>query len=135
MHQKDSCTFEPFKVIQEELILGNAPIDPVLQDNVLLPKDFTKSVYHVGKGKDLRSIARKSLVPGGFSTKTSRYAVFFTVVDPMDGKRGLRETFCDLSQTRIALHKNTWKHLQNTKKLVQCITCSRKRTAILPNKV
>ena len=27
---------------------GNAPIDPVLQDKVLLPMDFTKYVYHVG---------------------------------------------------------------------------------------
>ena len=32
----------------------------------------------------------------------------------MDDKRGLRETFCDLSQTRIAPCKNTWKHLQDT---------------------
>ena len=32
----------------------------------------------------------------------------------MDDKRGLRDTFCDLSQARIAPCKNTWKHLQNT---------------------
>ena len=38
-------------------------------------------------------------------------------VDPMDDKRGLRETFCDLSQARIAPHKSTWKHLRNTKKI------------------
>ena len=93
---------------------GNAGVNPTLQDNVLLPNDFTKYVCHVGHGKELKSIVRNGLVPGGFSTKTSRYVVFFTVVDPMDHKRGSRDTFCDLSQARIAPCKNTWKHLQNT---------------------
>ena len=93
---------------------GNAPIDPVLQDNVLLPMNFTKYVDYVGHGNELRSTVRNGLGPEGFSTKTGRYAVFFTVMDPMDDKRGLRETFCDLSQAGIAPYQNTWKHLQNT---------------------
>ena len=93
---------------------GNARINPALQDNVVLPKDITKFVYHVGNGNELRSIVRNGLVPGGFSTKTSRYAVFFTVVEPMDDEQGLRETFCDLSKARIAPNKNTWKPLQDT---------------------
>ena len=67
-----------------------------------------------GHGNELRSIVRNGLTPGGFSTKIGRYAVFFTVVDPIDDKRGWRETFCDLSQARIAPCKNTWIHLQNT---------------------
>ena len=33
---------------------GNARVNRVLQDNVLLPKDFTKYIYHVGNGKELR---------------------------------------------------------------------------------
>ena len=93
---------------------GNALVDPVLQDNVLLPKDFTKYVHHVGHGNELRSIVRSGLVPGGSSTKTGRCAVFFTVVDPMDDERGSRETCCDLSQARTAPCKNTWKPLQDT---------------------
>ena len=92
----------------------NAPLDPVLNDKVLLPMNFTRYIYHVGDGNELRSIVRNGLIPGGFSTKTSRCAVFFTVVDPMDGKRDLRETFCGFSQARIAPYKNIWKHLQNT---------------------
>ena len=55
---------------------GNAPIDHVLQDNVLLPKDFTKYVYHVGHGNELISIVHNRLVQGEFSTKTCRCAVF-----------------------------------------------------------
>ena len=93
---------------------GNARINPALQDNVLLPKDFTKYVYHVGNGKELRSIVRHGLVPGGFSTETGRHAVFFTVVNPMDDEQGLRETFCDLSKARIVPYKNTWKPPQDT---------------------
>ena len=36
---------------------------------------------------------RNGLLPGGFSTKTGRYAVFFTVVDPMNDAQGLRRPF------------------------------------------
>ena len=35
---------------------GDAPINPVLQDNVLIPKNFTKNVYHVGHGNELFEI-------------------------------------------------------------------------------
>ena len=99
---------------------GNAPIDPVLQDDVLLPMNFTKYVFHVGHGNELRSIVRNGLIPGGFSTKTGRYAKFFTVMDPMDDKRGLRETFCDChkEESRLIKHLETsskysffWYHL------------------------
>ena len=93
---------------------GNTRINPALQDNVLLPKDFTKFFYHVRNGKELRSKVRNGLVPGGFSTKTGRRAVFFTVENPMDDEQGFRETFCELSKARIALYKNTWKPLQDT---------------------
>ena len=55
---------------------GNAPIDPALQDNVLLPKDFTKYVYHIGSGKELKSTVNNGLIPGGFSNKMGRQAVF-----------------------------------------------------------
>ena len=37
----------------EKAYSGNVPIDPALQDNVLLPKDFTKYVYHIGSGKEV----------------------------------------------------------------------------------
>ena len=92
---------------------GNAPIDPALQDNVLLTQDFTKYVRHIGSGKELKSIVNNGLIPGGFSTKTGRQAVFFTV-NPMDDMQGLGETFCDLSKARIAPYKNIWKRFQDT---------------------
>ena len=63
-----SCILEPIKVIQHSGI--KAPVDPVLQDNVLLPMNFIKYVYHVGHGNELKSTVHNGLISGGFSTKT-----------------------------------------------------------------
>ena len=94
---------------------SKSTINPALQDNnVMLPEGFTESIYHVGNGKELRSIVNHGLTPGGVSLKTSRQAVFFTVVHPMDNQDGSGETLCDLSQARIAPHKNNWKRFQKT---------------------
>ena len=59
---------------------SGSTINPALQDNVLLPEGFTEYIYHIGNGKDLRSIVKHGLIPGGVSLKTGRQAVFFTVV-------------------------------------------------------
>ena len=93
---------------------SGSTINPALQDNVLLPEVFTGYIYHVGNGKELRSIVNHGLIPGGVSLRTDRQAVFFTVVKPMDNQDGLGETPYDVSQTRIAPYKNTWKHFQDT---------------------
>ena len=57
---------------------------------------------------------KHGLIPGGVSLRTSRQAVFFTVVNPMDNQDGSGETLCDLPQARIAPNKNTWNHFQHT---------------------
>ena len=81
---------------------SGSTINPALQDNVLLPEGFTECIYHVGNGKELRSVVTHGLIPGGVSLKTGRHAEFFTVVNPMDNPEGLGETPCDLSKARIA---------------------------------
>ena len=58
---------------------SGSTINPALQDNVLLPEGFTENIYHVGNGKELRSIVNHGLIPGGVSLKTGRQAVFFTL--------------------------------------------------------
>ena len=93
---------------------SGSTINPALQDNVLLPEDFTEYMHHVGNGKVLRSTVIHGLIPGGVSLKTGRQAVFFTVVNPMHNQDGLGETLCDLSQARIAPYRKTWKSFQNT---------------------
>ena len=93
---------------------SGSTMNRALQDNALLPEGFTEYIYHVGNGKELRSIVRHGLISGGVSLGTGTQAVFFTVVNPMDKQVGLGETPCDLSKARIARYKNTWKDFQNT---------------------
>ena len=93
---------------------SGSTINLALQYNVLLPEGFTVYIYHVGDGKELRSMVNHDSIPGGVSLKTGRHAVFFTVVNPMDNQDGFGKTLCNLSKARIALYKNTWKHFQDT---------------------
>ena len=65
---------------------SGSTINPALQNNALLPESFTEYIYHVGNGKELRSIVNHGLIPGAVSLKTSRQAVFFTVVSPTDNQ-------------------------------------------------
>ena len=44
---------------------SGSTINPALQDNVLLPEGFTEFIYHVGNGKEWRSIVNHGLNPGG----------------------------------------------------------------------
>ena len=58
---------------------GRNPIDPSLQDNVLIPDGFFEHIYHVGSSHDLHSILQSGLIPGGKNVKKGRHAVFFAV--------------------------------------------------------
>ena len=116
-------TEEKVSILRESELSSSIPvpysnprsrINPAVQDNVLLPEGSTEYIYHVGNGKEFRSIVNHGLVTGGVSLKTGRHAVFFTVVNPMDNQDCLGETLCDLSQARIAPYKNTWKRFQDT---------------------
>ena len=56
-----SCLSEQFRDIRVVL--------SALQDNVLMPEDFTEYIYHVGNVIELNSIIRSGLMPGGKSPK------------------------------------------------------------------
>ena len=62
---------------------GRNLIDPILQDNVLVPNNFFQYIYHVGCAFNLQSIINSGLIPGGQSL-SNRHTVFFLPVDPMD---------------------------------------------------
>ena len=62
---------------------GRNLIDPTLQDNVHIPNDFFKYIYHVGCAINLHSIINSGLIPGG-QNLSNRQRVFFLLVDPMD---------------------------------------------------
>ena len=58
---------------------GRNPMDPSLQDNVLIPNNFFEYIYHIGCAIDLHSITNSGLIPGG-QNLSKRQTVFFTYV-------------------------------------------------------
>ena len=84
---RHSCTFQP-KLSRKTPVTSSHPKDiqevqSILhwQDNVLLPQGFTEFFYHVGNGKELRSIVNHGLIPGRVSLRTGRQAVFLPYCD------------------------------------------------------
>ena len=55
---------------------GRNPIDPSLQDNVLIPNNFFEYIYHIGCAINLHSITNSGLIPGGQNSSKERQTVF-----------------------------------------------------------
>ena len=127
---------QKFLYLRESQRHSRSTINPALQDNnVLLLEGLTEYTYHVGNGKELKSIVNHGLTPGGVSLKTSRLAVFFTVVHPMDNQDGFRG-----NPMRLVTSKNRaiQKYLETLAEYgisVQFEARSTKRTAIFSNKI
>ena len=58
---------------------------PSLQDNVVIPSNFSQHTYHVGCAFNLHSIINSGLIPGG-QNSSKRQTVFFLPVDRRDKK-------------------------------------------------
>ena len=54
---------------------GRSLIDPILQDNVVIPDGFFKYIYHVGCAINLHSIINSGLILGG-QNLSNRQTVF-----------------------------------------------------------
>ena len=48
---------------------GENPVDPSLQDNVLIPTDFFEYIYHVGSNLNVHSVSDSGLIPGRNSSR------------------------------------------------------------------
>ena len=81
---------------------GGNLVDPELQDNILLPEDFTECICYIGNIGEMHSIIRSGLIPGGGSLKSDRQSVFFTGVNLVDDDQSMEEIPCDLDKPRIA---------------------------------
>ena len=93
---------------------GRNPIDPTLQDNVLIPDNFFEYVYHIGCAINSRSITNSGLIPAGQNLGRERQTVFFTSVDPMN-KEHKDPYELDLTKPRLASYKHKkWKRHQDT---------------------
>ena len=90
---------ELFNVIQDAI-----PIDPSLQDNMLIPDNFLEYICHLGCANNLHSITKSGLIPGGQNSRRERQTVFFTAVIPMD-KEYKDPKKLDLTKPRLARYK------------------------------
>ena len=106
----DSGTIVYFRAHQGHS--GRNLIDPSLQDNVVIPSNFFRQIYHVGCAFNLHSTINSGLIPGGQSS-SKRQSVFFLPVDPMYRSHKDPDEI-DLNVPRRAqyLH-NAWKRHQD----------------------
>ena len=87
---------------------GRNPIDPTLQDNVLIPNDFFEYIYHIGCAVNLHPITSSRLIPGGQNSSRDRQTVFFTAVNPMH-KNHQDPIELDQIKPRLASYEKKWK--------------------------
>ena len=92
---------------------GRNPIDPTLQDNVLIPNDFFEYIYHVGCAVSVYSITNSGLIAVGQNSSRDRQTVLFTAVNPMH-KNHKDPQELDLTKSRLASYKQKWKRHQDT---------------------
>ena len=82
---------------------GCNPIDPSLQDNVLIPDDFFEYIYHIGCAINLHFIINSGLTLGG-QNLSKRQTASFTSVDPMN-KEYRDPDKIDLDAPRLAWYQ------------------------------
>ena len=115
---------------------GDNFVDPLLQDNVLLPDDFAEYTYHIGNAYEMHYIMQSGLIPGGRSNRKDRQSVFFTAVDAMDTEQDRREVEYDLDEK--TQNRTVQRHLDISSQysiLAQLKNCSEKGIAILSNSI
>ena len=133
LNPHSSKLFLYFRAIQGHS--GNNLVDPALQENVLLPEDFTEYIYHVGNVSEIYSIIKSGLIPGGKSLKGERQSVFCTAVNPMDDDQKYGRNSMQLGQAKA---RTIQKYLETSSKhsaLVQFRARSEARIAILSNTI
>ena len=111
------------------------PIDPTLQDNVLIPNNFFEYIYHIGCAVSSHSITKSGLIAGGQNSSRERQTVYFTPVNPMNKEHKDRYEI-DFTAPRLAWYKQkTWKRHQDTLYWVDIQLAQRKWIEVLSNKI
>ena len=92
---------------------GRDPIDPSLQDNVLIPNNFFDYIYHIGCAVNLHSITNSGLITEGQNSSRHKQTVFFTATNPTH-KNHQDPVELDLTKPRLASCKQQSKVHQDT---------------------
>ena len=80
---------------------------------VQIPNKWKQFIYHMGRARDLFSIAESGLVAGGKESKERRQTIFFTSLDPYQSDASEAETFTDLSKPRKVHYQTHWRPEQD----------------------
>ena len=105
---------------------GRNPIDPSLQDNVIILDGFFEYIYHIGCAINLHSIINSGLIPGGQSLSKERHTVFFSAVNPLN-KEHKDPNEIDLNAPRLAWYKQKVEETSRHGVLGRYTTCSTER--------
>ena len=112
---------------------GDDAVDPALQDNILIPKGFTKYLYHVGNASEVNSKIRTGVIPGGVGFKRGRQAVHYS-----ESNGGWKQYGRNSTRYYKTKDHAIQEYLETPSKyiiLVQFADHSRERLSILPNTV
>ena len=90
---------------------GRNPIDPTLQDNVLIPNNLF--AYILSYRMCSQFTLHHKLIAGGQNSSREGQTVFFTAVNPMN-KEHRDPQELDLNKPRLASYKQMWKRHQDT---------------------
>ena len=113
---------------------GRSPIDPALQDNVLILDNFFEYIYHIGRAINLHSITNSGLIAGGQHSSSDRQTIFFTAVNSMD--KDHKDPYeLDLTKPRLAPYKQKVEKTPGNGVLGRYTACSTKRIEVLSNKM
>ena len=67
------CSYDKFRYFRaNQGYSGENFVDPLLQDNTLLPGDFTEYINHIGNAFEMHSIIQRGLIPQGRSNSKNR---------------------------------------------------------------
>ena len=89
---------------------GRNPIDPTLEDTVLIPDNFFEHICPIGCAVSLHYITNSGLIPGGQNSSRERQTVFFTSVNPMNEEHRDPQEL-DLTKPRLPSYKQKWKDI------------------------
>ena len=112
---------------------GCNPIDPSLQDNVLIPNNFFECNYHYACAISLHSITNSGLIPGGQILSREKQTVFFTAVNSMN-KEHKHPHELDLTKPRLASYEKV-ESAPRHGVLSRYTTCSTESIEVLSNKI
>ena len=114
---------------------GRNPIDPSLQDYVLMPNNFFEYIYHIGCAVNSHSITNSGLIPGGQNSSGSRQTVFLKAVNPMLKNHQSWSNRAWPDQTTYCIEQAEVESAPRYGVLGRYSACSTKRIEVLSSKI